>query len=62
MSLFGGKGKAFPGAFLGVLIVMCIENGLVMAGADKYLYTIVRGIVIFVAVMIDCMRNKGELR
>jgi len=62
VSLFGGKGKAFPGAFLGVLIVMCIENGLVMAGADKYLYTIVRGIVIFVAVMIDCMRNKGELR
>jgi ribose/xylose/arabinose/galactoside ABC-type transport system permease subunit len=62
VSLFGGKGKAFPGAFLGVLIVMCIENGLVMAGADKYLYTIVRGLVIFVAVMIDCMRNKGELR
>jgi ribose transport system permease protein len=62
VSLFGGKGKAFPGAFLGVLIVMCIENGLVMAGADKYLYMIVRGIVIFLAVMIDCMRNKGELR
>jgi ribose/xylose/arabinose/galactoside ABC-type transport system permease subunit len=41
---------------------MCIENGLVMAGADKYLYTIVRGLVIFFAVMIDCMRNKGELR
>jgi len=62
VSLFGGKGTAFPGAFLGVLIVMCIENGLVMAGANMYLYTIVRGIVIFFAVMIDCMRNTGELR
>jgi ribose transport system permease protein len=62
VSLFGGKGAAFPGAFLGVMIVMCIENGLVMAGANMYFYTIVRGIVIFLAVMIDCLRNKGELR
>ncbi|HVP17474.1 MAG TPA: ABC transporter permease [Spirochaetia bacterium] len=62
VSLFGGKGSAFPGAFVGVLIVMCIENGLVMAGANMYFYTIVRGVVIFFAVMIDCMRNKGELR
>jgi ribose transport system permease protein len=62
VSLFGGKGTAFPGAFVGVLIVMCIENGLVMAGANMYFYTIVRGVVIFFAVMIDCLRNKGELR
>ena len=62
VSLFGGKGSAFPGAFLGVLIVMCIENGLVMAGANMYSYTIIRGIVIFFAVMIDCMRNTGEIR
>jgi ribose transport system permease protein len=62
VSLFGGKGTAFPGAFLGVLIVMCIENGLVMAGANMYIYTIIRGLVIFFAVMIDCMRNTGELR
>lgn len=62
VSLFGGKGTALPGAFIGVLIVMCIENGLVMAGTNMYLYTIIRGIVIFVAVMIDCMRNKGEIR
>ena len=62
MSLFGGKGSAFPGAFLGVLIVMCIENGLVMAGANMYVYTIVRGTVIFFAVMMDCLRNTGEVR
>jgi len=62
VSLFGGKGSAFPGAFLGVLVVMCIENGLVMAGANVYLYAIVRGAIIFVAVAIDCIRNKGELR
>lgn len=62
VSLFGGRGKAFPGAFLGVLIIMCIENGLVMARTNMYAYTIVRGIVIFLAVMLDSMRNRGELR
>ncbi len=62
VSLFGGKGKVFPGAFVGVLIVMSIENGLVMAHANVYLYTVIRGIVIFFAVMVDCLRNRGELR
>ncbi|MDR1613718.1 MAG: ABC transporter permease [Planctomycetota bacterium] len=62
VSLFGGKGKAFPGAFLGVLIIMCIENGLVMARTNMYAYTIVRGCVIFVAVMLDSFHNKGETR
>jgi len=62
VSLFGGKGSVFPGAFLGVLIIMCIENGLVMASANMYAYTIVRGIVIFVAVLLDSVRNVGELR
>ena len=62
VSLFGGKGSDFPGAFLGVLIIMCIENGLVMASANMYAYTIVRGIVIFLAVLLDSVRNTGELR
>lgn len=62
VSLFGGRGKAFPGAFLGVLIIICIENGLVMARTNMYAYTIIRGIVIFLAVMMDSLRNKGETR
>jgi ribose/xylose/arabinose/galactoside ABC-type transport system permease subunit len=62
VSLFGGKGKVLPGAFIGVLIVMSIENGLVMVNANVYLYTVVRGIIIFLAVMVDCMRNKSDLR
>lgn len=62
VSLFGGKGKILPGAFIGVLIITSIENGLVMVNANVYLYTVVRGIVIFFAVMADCLQNKGELR
>jgi ribose transport system permease protein len=62
VSLFGGRGKVFPGAFLGVLIIMCIENGLVMARTNMYAYTIIRGIIIFIAVMLDSQRNRGETR
>lgn len=62
VSLFGGRGRIFPGAFLGILIITSIENGLVMANANVYLYTVFRGIVIFLAVMVDCLRNTGELR
>ena len=62
VSLFGGRGRAFPGAFIGVLIVMCIENGLVMARTNMYLYAIIRGIIIYIAVMLDCIQNKGEHR
>jgi len=62
VSLFGGKGNIFPGVLVGVLLVMSIENGLVLVGANPYLYQIVRGVIIFVAVMLDCVRFKGELR
>ncbi|MDR0878021.1 MAG: hypothetical protein LBN21_08210, partial [Treponema sp.] len=62
VSLFGGKGKAFPGAFLGTLVIMTIENGLVMAQANMYAYAVVRGIIIFVAVLLDSVQNKGEIK
>lgn len=62
VSLFGGRGKVFPSAFLGILIIMCIENGLVMAKTNMYAYTIVRGLIIFLAVMLDSMQNRGETR
>ncbi|MCL4416839.1 MAG: ABC transporter permease [Actinobacteria bacterium] len=62
VSLYGGKGKAFPGAFIGVLIIISIENGLVMAKTDLYFYSIIRGLIIFIAVMLDSINNKGESR
>jgi len=62
VSLFGGKGNIFPGAIMGVIIIVSIENILVLIHADLYLYTIVRGVVIFMAVMIDCLKHQGELR
>ena len=62
VSLFGGKGRVFPGVFLGVLILMTIENGLVMAQANMYSFMIFRGIIIFIAVFLDSARNRGAYK
>ena len=61
-SLFGGKGSIIPGAIVGILPVTTIMNGLAMINASPYVYTIVRGTIIFVAVMFDSVAYKGELR
>lgn len=59
-SLFGGKGNILPGALTGVLIVTIIENGLNIVNASPYTYPVVRGAVIFIAVMVDSLKNSGE--
>lgn len=61
-SLFGGKGSILPGAVIGMMLVNTIINGLTMMNANPYIYTIVSGIIIFIAVMVDSMNFKGELR
>ncbi|MEA4897272.1 ABC transporter permease [Bacillota bacterium Meth-B3] len=62
ISLFGGKGTIFPGSIIGILLIYTIVNGLTMMAANPYIYTIVRGLIIFLAVMVDSMNYKGELR
>jgi len=62
ISLFGGKGSILPGAVIGMMLVNTIVNGLTMMNANPYIYTIVSGIIIFIAVMVDSMNFKGELR
>ena len=62
ISLFGGKGNIFPGAIIGILLTYTIVNVLTMVSANPYVYTIVRGLIIFLAVMVDSLNYKGEIR
>lgn len=62
VSLFGGRGKAFPGAVLGAVLFQTVENGLVILNADPYLYPLVISGVIFVAVLLDTLRNRLAVR
>lgn len=61
-SLFGGKGRVFPGAIIGIVLVQAIVNGLTIIGASAYVYTIFRGVIIFIAVMVDSIKFSGEIR
>ncbi|MCI9680983.1 MAG: ABC transporter permease [Lachnospiraceae bacterium] len=61
-SMFGGKGTILPGAIIGVLLIQVVLNGLGMMNASVYIYNVVRGLIIFLAVAIDCMNYEGELR
>lgn len=62
VSLFGGKGTVIPGCIIGILLINTIVNGLTMMAANPYVYTIVRGVIIFIAVALDSMNYKGEIR
>jgi ribose transport system permease protein len=55
----GGKGNLF-GTFLGVLVICVINNGLTLAGVQSYWQTLVRGVVILVAVYVDTIRTKKQ--
>lgn len=56
-SLFGGKGKVWPGTVAGAILIQTVENGLVIINADPYLYPLVMSAIIFLAVLIDCTRS-----
>jgi ribose transport system permease protein len=57
-SLFGGRGQVFPGTVLGTLLIQMIESGLVILNADPYLYPLITSSIIFLAVLLDCLRNR----
>jgi ribose transport system permease protein len=57
-SLFGGRGKVFPGTVLGAVLLKCLFNGLVIVRADPYLYPLITSGIIFVAVLLDSLRHR----
>lgn len=57
-SLFGGRGAVFPGTVMGAVLIQSVENGLVILNADPYLYPLITSGIIFLAVLIDSVRNN----
>jgi ribose transport system permease protein len=56
-SLFGGKGKVFPGTVLGAVLIQTVENGLTILNVNPYLYPLILSPIIFLAVLLDSLRN-----
>jgi len=57
-SLFGGTGTII-GTLLGALIIGAIVNGLIVAGIQPYWQTVIIGVIIAVAVMVQ---ERGRAR
>jgi ribose transport system permease protein len=57
VSLFGGEGTIVPGVLLGALTLTIIQSGLNFIGASPFVYPLVRGGIIFVAMYADSLKN-----
>ena len=56
-SLMGGRGSVF-GAFIGVLIISVLQNGLAQLGVSEPFKRLITGLVIILAVLIDRWRHR----
>jgi len=54
-SMSGGRGKIY-GTFIGVLIIAVLNNGLNILGVSSYYQSVIKGLVILVAVLSDRKR------
>lgn len=59
-SMNGGSGSVFPATVLGVLMITLLENGLSIVGVDPYYFGILRGLIIFLAVYFDSLKNRDH--
>lgn len=61
-SLFGGKGRVFPGTLVGAVTIQAIQSGLVIVNANPYIYPLITGGVIFLIVLIDSFQHRQRLQ
>jgi ribose transport system permease protein len=57
VSLFGGAGRVFPGVVLGAVFIQAVSISLVSARVNLYLHPLIAAAFIFIAVLIDSLRN-----
>ncbi|MEV7608611.1 ABC transporter permease [Microbacterium sp. NPDC089320] len=57
ISVMGGRGKLF-GAFVGVLIVGVLDNGLVLMNVSEYVQLLIKGAILLAAVIYDAMSKN----
>lgn len=61
ISVMGGRGRLF-GAFVGVLIVGVLDNGLVLMNVSEYVQLLIKGAILLTAVIYDAMSKNAPGR
>jgi simple sugar transport system permease protein len=59
--LTGGAGTII-GAFLGALVLAILKDGLVLAGASAFTFTMVLGVAIILAMVLNAIASKARIR
>ena len=59
VSVNGGVGR-MSGVVAGVLIIGCLTNGMILMDVSEYTQMVVKGVVLAVAVGIDCLSKKRQ--
>ena len=59
VSVSGGIGK-ISGVVAGVLIIGCLKNGMILMNVSEYMQMVVKGLVLAVAVGIDCLSKRRQ--
>lgn len=60
-SLFGGRGS-IGGTIIGALVIGILADGLVLLGVSEFWQTVIKGVVIVLAVVIDQLPSKNGAR
>lgn len=55
----GGEGK-LGGTIIGLLFVGILSNGMVLLGVSAYMQSVIKGLVIFLAVIINSIQKRSE--
>lgn len=61
ISVMGGRGSLF-GAFVGVMIVGVLDNGLVLMNVSEYVQLVIKGVILMTAVIYDAMSKSSTGR
>ncbi len=62
VSLFGGRGTILPGSLLGIVLIVMLQNGLTIIGISPYVHPFIIGVVIFLAIFADSLKNRDQGR
>lgn len=57
---FSGGISTIPGTFIGIIFIGLMYNGMNLLGVESYWQTIVKGLVIIIAVLLDKVFNKQK--
>ncbi|MCD8198060.1 MAG: ABC transporter permease [Lachnospiraceae bacterium] len=59
VSMSGGKGKVYQ-AVVGAIIIAALNNGMIQLHIDTYVQLVIKGLILLLAVVFDCLQQNRK--